>query len=187
MVLNMLNARYIIVQDPQNGQPGLITNPDAFGNCWLVKNVKLVENRVEAINALGTTNLKDTVIVEKSQLTNLAQPQFDSASSIKMTNFDNDAIEYEANCNGTQFAVFSEIYYPKGWNAYVDGKKVDYYNTNYILRGLPLPAGKHTVKFVFEPESVKQGRSIMFIASILILVILLGGLFMAWKQSKKTS
>ena len=69
MVLNMLNARYIIVQDPQNGQPGLITNPDAFGNCWLVKNVKLVENRVEAINALGTTNLKDTAIVEKSQLT----------------------------------------------------------------------------------------------------------------------
>lgn len=65
-------------------------------------------------------------------------------------------------------------------------KKVDYYNTNYILRGLPLPAGKHTVKFVFEPESVKQGRSIMFIASILI-PILLGGLFMAWKQSKKTS
>jgi len=187
MVLNMLNARYIVVQDPQNGQPGLITNPDAFGNCWLVKNIKLVENRVEAINALGTTNLKDTAIVEKSQLTNLAQPQFDSASSIKMTKFDNDAIEYEANCNGPQFAVFSEIYYPKGWNAYVDGKKVDYYNTNYILRGLPLPAGKHTVKFVFEPESVKQGRSIMFIASILILVILLGGLFIAWKQSKKTS
>lgn len=115
------------------------------------------------------------------------QPQWDSASSIKMIKFDNDAIEYEANCNGPQFAVFSEVYYPLGWNAYVDGKKTDYCNVNYILRGMSLPAGKHTVKFVFEPASVKQGTSMMFMASIAILLIFAGGLFMAWRESKKTS
>jgi uncharacterized membrane protein YfhO len=104
-----------------------------------------------------------------------------------MTRFDNDAIEYEVNGNGPQFAVFSEIYYPKGWNAYVDGKKTDYLNVNYVLRGIPVPAGKHSIKFVFEPESVQQGRSIMFIASILIAIILVGGLFMAWKESRKAS
>ncbi len=183
-VLNMLNTRYIIVADPQTQQPGLIKNPDAYGNCWLVKHVKLVDDRVAAISDLGNTNLKDTAIVEKSVAPNLVQPQPDSLSSIKMTKFDNDAIEYEANCNGPQFAVFSEVYYPKGWNAYLDGKKTDYFNTNYILRGMPLPAGKHSIKFVFEPESVKQGKSIMFIASILILLSFIGGLFMAWKTGR---
>ncbi len=186
-VLNMLNTKYIMVQDPQSGQPGLIPNTDAFGPCWLVKNVKVVENRVEAIQAIGNINLKDTAIVDKSFSKNVVQPQWDSASSIRMTKFDNDAIEYEANCNGPQFAVFSEIYYPVGWNAYVDGKKTDYVNVNYILRGISLPAGKHTVKFVFEPASVKQGVSIMYMASIVIGLVFVGGLFMAWKDSKKTT
>jgi Bacterial membrane protein YfhO len=184
-VLNMLNAKYIIVQDPQSGQASAIPNPDAFDQCWLVKNVKLVDSRVSAIVALGNTNLKDTAIVEQIFSKNVVQPQMDSTSFIKMTKFDNDAIEYEANCNGPQFAVFSEIYYPLGWNAYVDGKKTDYVNANYILRGLSLPTGKHTVKFVFEPASVKQGTSIMFISSILILLIFVGGLFMAWRENNK--
>ena len=186
-ILNMLNTKYIIVQDPQSGQPGLIPNQDAFGPCWLVKNVKVVENRVEAIQALGNTNLKDTAIVDKSFSKNVVQPQWDSTSSIKMTKYDNDAIEYEANCNGPQFAVFSEVYYPVGWNAYLDGKKADYSNVNYILRGLSLPAGKHTVKFVFEPASVKKGTSIMFMASIIIGLVFAGGLFMAWRETKKTT
>jgi uncharacterized membrane protein YfhO len=102
-----------------------------------------------------------------------------------MTKFDNDTIEYEANCNGPQFAVFSEIYYPVGWNAYLDGKKTDYVNANYILRGLSLPAGKHIVKFVFEPASVKKGISIMFISSIIILLVFIGGLFMAWRENNR--
>ncbi|MBK7678148.1 MAG: YfhO family protein [Chitinophagaceae bacterium] len=186
-ILNMLNTKYIIVQDPQSGQSGVIPNPDAFGPCWLVKNVQVVKDRVASIQALGSANLKDTAIVDESFSKNVVQPQWDSASSIKMIKFDNDAIEYEANCNGPQFAVFSEVYYPLGWNAYVDGKKTDYCNVNYILRGMSLPAGKHTVKFVFEPASVKQGTSMMFMASIAILLIFAGGLFMAWRESKKTS
>ena len=97
---------------------------------------------MEAFQAMGTTNLKDTAIVDKSFSKNMVQPQWDSASSIKMTKFDNDAMEYEANCNGPQFAVFSEIYYPMGWNAYIDGKKTDYCNVNYILRGLIDSSGK---------------------------------------------
>lgn len=183
-VLNMLNTKYIIVQDPQSGQTGIIPNPDAFGPCWLVKNVQIVKDRVGAIQALGNTNLKDTAIVDESFSKNVVQPQWDSASSIKLVKYDNDAIEYEANCNGPQFAVFSEVYYPVGWNAYVDGKKTDYCNVNYILRGLSIPAGKHAVKFVFEPASVKKGTSMMFIASIVILLVFVGGLFMAWRGSK---
>lgn len=186
-VVNMLNAKYAIVQDRQTRQPQLVRNPDAFGPCWLVKYVKLADDRVQSLVSLGQVNLRDTAIVEKSPGLNITQPQWDSASYVKLTKFDNDAIEYEANCNGPQFAVFSEIYYPQGWNAYLDGKKTDYVNTNYILRGMSLPAGKHSIRFVFEPESVKQGRSIMFIASILIAIIFLGGLYMAWKESRKTA
>ncbi len=186
-ILNMLNTKYIVVQDPESGQPGLLPNPEAFGPCWLVKNVKLVDDQVAAIVAIGNTNLKDTAIVEKSFSKNIVQPQADSASSIRMTKYDNDAIEYEANCNGPQFAVFSEVYYPVGWNAYIDGKKVEYVNANYILRGVSIPGGKHTIKFVFEPESVKSGTSIMFITSIIILIVFAGGLFMAWREGRKTA
>lgn len=187
-IINMLNIKYIIVQNQQNGQAMLIPNADsAYGHCWLVKHVKVVNDRVVAITDIGSTNLRDTAIVDKSFAQSITQPQPDSASYIRMTKFDNDAIEYEASCNGPQFAVFSEIYYPKGWNAYIDGKKTAYVNANYVLRGLSVPAGKHTIKFVFEPESVKKGRSVMFAASILILLIFAGGLFMTWKGSKKTS
>jgi uncharacterized membrane protein YfhO len=99
-----------------------------------------------------------------------------------MINFDNDAIEYESDANSPQFAVFSEIYYPQGWNAYVDGKRTDYCKVNYLLRGLSVPAGKHTVKFVFEPPSVKKGRSITFLASILIAIIFIGGIYMHYRE-----
>ena len=186
-VLNMLNTKYIVYKDPQMKQELAIPNPDAYGNCWLVKSVLIADDRVAAFKAIGTTNLKDTAVVDKSFSSLVIQPQADTTSTIKMTKFDNDAVEYEANCNGPQFAVFSEIYYPKGWNAYLDGKKVDYCNVNYILRGLSVPTGKHIIKFVFEPASVKKGTSIMYMASIAILISLLGGLFMAWKQSRKAN
>jgi len=186
-VLNMLNTKYIIVQDPQSGQASVIPNLEAFGPVWLVKHGKVVANRVQAIKDIGTDNLKDTAIVDQAFSKNVVQPQWDSSATIKMTKFDNDAIEYESNANGPQFAVFSEIYYPLGWNAYVDGKKTDYVNANYILRGLSIPAGKHAIKFVFEPESVKKGTSMMFIASIIILLVFAGGLFMAWREHKQTS
>jgi hypothetical protein len=181
-VLNMLDTKYIIVEDPQTKQPALITNPDILGACWLVKHVKLVDDRVASILSLSSTNLKDTAIVEKTFSQQVVQPQWDSTSSIRLTKSDADIMEYEANCNGPQFAVFSEIYYPVGWNAYVDGNKTAYCQTNYILRGMSLPSGKHVIKFIFEPPSVKKGKSIMFIASIFVLLALVGGLFMAWRQ-----
>jgi hypothetical protein len=185
-VLNMLNAKYIIVQDPQSGNESVIANPDAYGHAWLVKHVKVVDDRVAAIQQIGTTNLKDTAIVDRSFANNITQPQLDSAATIRMTSFDPDKIEYEVNAAGPQFAVFSEIYYPKGWNAYLDGKKVDYLNVNYLLRGMPVPAGQHKITFAFEPESFRSGVSIMYITSFIIAILLLGGLFMAWRSSRKS-
>ena len=187
-VLNMLNTRYIIVSDPSTNQASLINNRDsALGNCWLVRHVNLVKDRAAALQSLGKTSLKDTAILEAGKANSLAQPVADSNAFIRMTRFDNDTIWYEASCASPQFAVFSEIYYPKGWNAYLDDKKVDYYNVNYVLRGLPLPAGQHKIRFVFEPDSYKNGTSIMYASSFLIVLLVLGGLFMAWKTNQKNS
>ena len=184
-VLNMLNAKYIIAQNPQNGQQMLIPNTEAYGNCWFVKQVKIVKDDVEEIQAIGTTNLKDTAIVQQSFAAAITQPQWDSASTISLAKFDNDTMEYTTNSNTPQFAVFSEVYYADGWNAYIDGKKTDYVKADYVLRGLSIPAGKHSIKFIFEPTIVKKGLTISYIGSWFVLVFVLGGLFMAWREANK--
>ncbi len=186
-VLNMLNTKYFIGTDPVNGRQIPVPNPDAFGPCWLVKNVQIAPDPAGALTMLGTINLRDTAVVEQSFGSLVTQPQWDSMATIKMTAFDNDAIEYECNSSSPQFAVFSEIYYPAGWNAYIDGKKTGYANVNYILRGLSVPAGKHSIRFVFEPASVKKGTSIMFIASFFILAFMAAGILMTWRAQKKAS
>ena len=184
-VLNMLNTKYMITPNQQNNQPQLVPNPEAYGPCWLVKNVKLVNGLVDEIEAIGNTDLKDTAIVETNFSKFVTQPQWDSASSIKLTHFDNDTMEYTSESNKPQFAVFSEVYYPFGWNVYLDGKKTDYCKVNYILRGMSLPAGKHSIKFIFEPESYKKGLKIGYLASYLILIFFVGGLFMQWRMNRK--
>jgi hypothetical protein len=183
-VLNMLNAKYIIANNPQNNQPQLIPNQNAYGNCWLVKSVKIVDGPVQEIQAIGTTNLKDTAIVQKEFSSAVIQPQWDSAASIRLTRFDPDTLEYSFNSASPQFAVLSEVYYPMGWNAYIDGKKAEYCKTDYILRGLSLPAGQHNIKFIFEPESFKTGVNIAYAASFFILIFFLGGLFMHWRTTR---
>jgi hypothetical protein len=181
----MLNVKYTIESNPANGVEMARPNTEAYGACWLARSIQIVDGPVREFLSLGRSNLKDTVVVDKFFKTYPVTA--DSTASIKMLSYDNDKIEYESNANSPQFAVFSEVYYPKGWNAYIDGKPAVYCRVNYILRGLPVSAGKHSIKFVFEPASFKKGNSIMFIASILIAIILLGGLFMAWKESRKTT
>ena len=181
----MLNAKYIIAENPQNGQQTVIPNPDAYGNCWLVRSVKFVKDDVEEIQTIGSSNLKDTAIVQQSFAGKVVPPQWDSTATIALTKFDNDNVEYSANCTTPQFAIFSEVYFPDGWNAYLDGKKADYVKADYVLRGLSIPAGKHTIKFVFEPAIYKKGTTISYIGSWFVALFVLGGLFMAWRENKK--
>lgn len=186
-VLNMLDAKYIVTMTGEKeAPPQLLTNTEAYGACWLVSHVQPVDGNVAMLKSLDKINLRDTAVLLKTDAgTGFTQPQRDSASYIRLVNPDNDHMEYEALCNGPQFAVFSEIYYPKGWNAYIDGKPAEYVRTNYVLRGMQLPAGKHKVEFRFEPESVKQGNTIMYISSFLVLLSVLGGFFAAWRAGRK--
>lgn len=184
-VLNMLNTKYIIVQNPQNGQQSLIPNVNTYGAAWLVKHVEVVPDGAAELQAIGTTNLRDTAVLQQAFANGIAQPQADSTASIRLTHFDNDTLIYRFESTSPQFAIFSDVYYPAGWNAYVDGTKTDYVKANYALRGLSLPAGKHEVKFIFEPGVVKKGMTISYIGSWLVLLLVLGGGFMHWRQHRK--
>ena len=186
-VLNMLNAKYIIFTNSQTKQQQMQPNPYAYGHCWLVKEVKIVDGPVEEIEAIGTINLRDTAVAQKTFSGAVTQPQWDSSASIKLVKFDNDTMDYSFTGTKPQFAVFSEIYYREGWNAYVDGKKTEYCKADYALRGISLPAGQHTVRFIFEPTSYKRGVKIAYASSFLVLVLLLGGFFMEWRNRRQSA
>jgi hypothetical protein len=178
-VLNMLNTKYVLAPDQQSGKPNVIPNPDAYGPAWFVKYIKYVKDDVEEMQSIGSTNLKDTAIVQQSFTPNAPQPVWDSTATIALSKFDNDELEYTTSSQTPQFAVLSEVYYADGWNAYIDGKKTPYVKTNFVLRGIAVPAGKHTIRFVFEPEVYKKGNTISFVGSILVALLVLGGLYMA--------
>ena len=133
--------------------------------------------------ALDSTNLRDTAVINESFKASIKQlPVADSLASIKISERQNDKITYAFNASAPQFAVLSEIYYNRGWNAYIDGQNADYVKTNYALRGIAIPAGKHTVDFRFEPTAYKTGNAISFWGVALIYLILAVALFLLFKK-----
>jgi len=177
-VLNMLNAKYFIRRNEQGNGLVALPNPGASGNCWFVKGIRFVKGPVEEMNALNNFNPKDSAFVdEQFKAAVTAFTPADSTASIRQTAFDNDAIQYESNATGTHAAVFSEVYY-KDWKAYIDGKPVPYFKTNYVLRGLVIPAGKHTIDFKFEPTIYYQGITIAKIAGWVLTLLVLG--YIVW-------
>jgi hypothetical protein len=174
-VYNMLNTKYFIVRNPQTGKPVARMNPGAFGNAWLVKGIKYVNNANEEMDALDSTDLKDTAVVEKKYQALIKQvPVPDSSASIRLKQNLNDKIDYTYQSATPQFAVLSEIYYPLGWNAFIDGQKADYVKTNYVLRGIYVPAGKHEIEFRFEPKSYSIGRTITIVANSFVFLVIFG-------------
>jgi len=187
-VLNMLNTKYIIINP--NGQP--IPNSHAFGDVWFVNRVKWVQNANEEIDALGTTPLSLEAVVDKrftEQLKNLPaelspNPEPDA---IKLVDYKPDYLKYEAKSTDNRLAVFSQIYYPYGWQAFIDGKKTDHIRANYTLRAMVIPAGQHTVEFRFDPQSLRTGKLISMIGSALILLLIAGWLFDEWRKRRKAT
>jgi hypothetical protein len=185
-VFNMLNTKYFITQNPQTGKPMAQLNPGAFGNVWLVKGIKYVETADQEMLALDSTNLRDTAVIEnkfKAQIKQLPVP--DSSAFIKLKQNLNDKIDYTFHSATPQVAVFSEVYYPFGWNVFIDGKKADYFKTNYLLRGMFIPAGNHEIEFRFEPASYTTGRVISIIASLLVMLIVIAAIVFYFRKKNK--
>jgi hypothetical protein len=185
-VFNMLNTKYFIVNDPQTGKPVAQLNPGAFGNCWLVKGIKYVDNADQEMAALDNTDLRDTAVVEnkfKSLIT--TAPQYDSVAYIKLVENRNDTINYRFSSAFPSFAVFSEVYYAEGWNVYIDGVKSNYVKTDYILRGMSIPPGNHEIQFRFEPKTFTTGRTISIIANILVALLIIGTIVFYIRKKKE--
>lgn len=189
-VLNMLNTKYFIMPDEQSGGPVARINPGALGAAWLVNSYQLVANADSEMSALSTFNPKQTAIIDqrfKVQLGSFSSSfEVDSTASINLQQYAPNELKYDFNATMPQLAVFSEIYYEEGWNAYIDGKAAPYFRCNYILRGMALPAGKHQIIFKFEPANYYKAEKIAYAGSIAVSVILLvlGGLLLR-KTSEK--
>ena len=184
-VLNMLNTKYIIFKSSQDAPEQVQRNTAALGNAWFINNIKMVNTADEEIDALNIIDPLGTAAIHKeytSYVSGLVDGQ--KNGTIKLTSYKPNELVYESTSNTEQLAVFSEVWYgpDKGWNAYIDGTKVDHIRANYILRALKIPSGNHEIKFVFEPSSYATGSIISLISSGLLLVIL--GLFI-WRVYSK--
>lgn len=184
-VLNMLNTKYVIQPGP-NGQPVAQRNPEALGNAWFVKHILWAPNADAEMKALDNLNVKDTVVIDQRYKGDVAgTPVFDSTASIRLIANNLNTISYEYQAASPQFAVFSEIYYEKGWKAFIDNKRVPYARVNYALRGMLVPAGKHTVEFRFEPASYYTGNTLSLISYFIMLVLLAGGITIRVRRPKE--
>ena len=167
-VLNMLNTKYFILQ---NGKVN--RNPNVLGNAWFIKDTKIVENADDEILALNNFDASSIAIIDKRFKSLIKEFSSDSLSSIKLDEYQPNYLKYSSSSKENQIAVFSEVYYDKGWNSYIDGELVSHFRANYILRAMNIPKGNHTIEFRFEPEIFKIGERISLASSILLIFSLI--------------
>ncbi|MES2374294.1 MAG: YfhO family protein [Bacteroidota bacterium] len=188
-VIDMLNTKYVITSAQQNGQQLMVQqNPEALGAAWFVKALDYKKGPAEVMNALTNFNPKDTAILDEASKSNLtANAVKDSTAFIKLVYNDNDIIEYTSSSKSAEFAVFSEVYYDGGWIAKIDGKETPIIRTNYVLRGLQVPAGDHKIVFEFKPAAVYNSSKAAMGASILIWLLLIGAAVSSFRKPKETA
>ncbi len=184
-ILNMMNVRYIITQT-KNGGPVAQRNPYANGDAWFVENVLPAENANEEIQLLDSLDTKKTAVINKEFLPKIPSQKIerDSTATIELFSYQPNHLVYEASTKSPQLAVFSEVYYPKGWNAYINGKPAEYFRANYVLRAMVIPAGNNKIEFKFEPKVIQTGSTISLVSSIIFLLILLSGLYFAFRKKE---
>ena len=177
-VLNILNAKYIKAGETENL---VFKNPYAFGNVWFVNDYKLAENSDKEIKDLDTLDLKTIAVIDKKfeHAVSGLKIQPDSNAKISLTEYKPNKLSYKYKAANEQVAVFSEIYYEKGWKATLDGKPIDIFRADYILRALRLPAGEHQVVFEFRPAAYYTGEKISFASSLTLILMAVGGIVFA--------
>lgn len=183
--LNMLNTRYMIFDVNQ----GPLENPHAMGNAWFVSKYKFVENADAEIDALNTLNPRQEAVVDKRYEAELKDLSFvtDSTANIELIAYKPNILTYKTNATSDQLAVFSEIYYANGWNAYVDGKLTPHFCADWILRAMVVPKGEHEIVFKFEPTGYNTARTVATISSGLLVLLLLGTIVWYMRREEKES
>jgi hypothetical protein len=181
-LFNSLNVKYLIGKDEQN-QDLLYENPDALGNAWSVDSLIVLNNPDELLSKLKDTDISKVALGLENTIPKDLPKSFDSEDLIKIEKIKNSSsnLIYNYNSLSEQLIVFSEIYYPSGWEVYIDGEKSNYFDINYLLRGMLLPKGTHTIEFNFSPKIVKTGINIRIITIIITFSLIA---FMLYKENK---
>ena len=184
-ILNMLNTKYILLGSLQ--EPRAEINPNANGNAWFVSDIQFVKTPNEEIKAVGEIDNKKTAVVsvEDQKYFEGKNLQSDSTAVIELKNYQPNQLEFKTQSKTPQLAVFSEIYYPKGWKMLLDGKEVPYIKANYLLRAVFVPAGNHEVRMVFEPEVIEKGKMISMSAFGIFLLLSVGGFLKFRRKNTK--
>lgn len=177
-VLNMLNAKYIVY----NAENPPLINPNACGAAWFVEKLNVVKNANEEIQALAKIDPKNELVVNEKFAGQLVESQSDSTDKIELSTYAPNHLIYNATVKKKRTAVFSEIYYPEGWNCYIDDQLVEVAQVNFILRSTVVPAGNHKIEWKFEPAVWEKGTNLSSIGSILMILLLLGTTFLAYKK-----
>ena len=178
-VFNMLNTKYFIIPDDE-GKPKAQQNTEANGNVWFVDNLIPVKNANEEIQALDSLSTKEEAVILENDYKKMDiqfPMQQDTIATIALADYKVTSLTYKSVTKSVQFAVFSEIFYKEGWNAYIDGELVPHYRVNYVLRGMKIPAGIHNIEFKFESKVIQQGKTVSLISYALLLFISVGWFF----------
>ena len=182
-VLNMLNTKYIIVP-LQGGQTVPLLNPYAYGNAWFVDRLTFADNANQEIERIGQIDLRHEAVADKRFADVLGEAVAQDKNSVaKLLAYEPNQLTYEVSSDKGGVLVFSEVYYP-GWTATIDGQPAELGRVNYILRALRVPAGKHQVKLAFFPKSVDTTETIAYVAYVVLLLIIVGGLYDTWRRKK---
>ena len=178
-VFNMLNTKYFIIPDAE-GNPKAQQNTETNGNVWFVDKLIPVKNANEEIKALDSLNTKEEAVIlenDYKKIDTQFSMQQDTIATIALVDYKVTSLTYNSKTETEQFAVFSEIFYKEGWNAYIDGELVPHYRVNYVLRGMKIPAGNHKIEFKFEPKVIQQGKTVSLISYVLLFFISVGWFF----------
>jgi uncharacterized membrane protein YfhO len=181
-----LNVKYVIQTD-STGASVPVVNPGANGNAWFVKQLKVLESPDAVMKALKGLDTKNVAIFHLNKVgsefkNSRLKENWSANGTIQLDEYKPNYLKYTAVNQDMGVAVFSEIYYDNGWNAYVDGKLTDHFVVNYVLRAMVVPAGKHTIEFKFEPQVVKTGSTITLISFIGMGFLLIGGVYFENKK-----
>ena len=181
-LFNSLNVKYLIGKDDQD-QDQLYINPDALGNAWSVDSLLILDNPDELLNKLKDTDISKIALGLKNSIPKDLPQTFESKDLIKIEKVKNSSshLTYNYNALSEQLIVFSEIYYPSGWDVFIDGEKSDFFDINYLLRGMLIPEGKHEIDFFFSPEIVKTGINIRIITIIITFSLIA---YMLYRENK---
>lgn len=186
-VLSMLNVKYILVPGPEGVEAQ--QNPYVNGPAWFVENVLTANSANEELLLLDSLDSKNTAVIRADLLDKIPTKNItrDSTASIYITQFKPNLLEYETSSETEQLAIFSEIYYPKGWKVFINDKPAEFFRANYLLRGMVIPSGLNTIRFEFVPEVIQKGSKVSLISSITLVLVFLGLVFMYFRKPKIAS